>query len=110
MSYQTINLGNIKVFANRKKISLVELADKIGMTYVGLSKVIRENTTTLTTIIKIADVLGVPVQLFFVPESELVGYDGFSIEKYNLLKAENEELKREISELKNKIIRLADRL
>lgn len=109
MQNQTINLENIKLFAQRKKVPLPELADKIGMTYVGLSKIIRENTTTLTTLCKIADVLNVPMQLFFVQGDQLFLVDGFSIERYANLKKENEDLKKEIGDLKDKIIRLSDR-
>lgn len=110
MENQTINLGNIKLFAAKKKLPLTDLADKIGMTYVGLSKIIRENTTTLTTACRIADALGVPVVLFFTPEERLKDMEDFTFESYVSVRRENEALKREIGELKDKIIRLADRL
>jgi transcriptional regulator with XRE-family HTH domain len=110
MENQLIALKNIKYLAAKRRLSISELAGKIDMTYVGLSKIIRENTTTLPTLLKIANVLNVPIQFFFIEEEKVRQMWDFSMEKFFLLQAENEELKKEITELKNKIIRLADRL
>jgi transcriptional regulator with XRE-family HTH domain len=106
---QAIHLENIKLFAQKRKMSLTDLAGKIGMTYVGLSKIIRENTTTLSTVLRIATVLNVPVQFFFTDEQDLDLMEGFSPEKFVALKKENQALQEEIMKLKDKIIRLADR-
>lgn len=102
-------MKNVKFLAERKHMSLTELAEKIGITYVGLSKIIRENTTTLSTLQKLADVFNVPIQAFFMTQDEIIGISDFSFEKYLELKKENEDLKSEISDLKDKIIRLADK-
>lgn len=107
---QKVYLANIKTFVQRRHITLSDLAEKIGMTYVGLAKIIRENTTTLHTLLNIANALNVPVQVFFLEESHLANSIDFSLESYLDIKKENEALKAEISELKNKIIRLADKL
>lgn len=110
MNFRKINLSVIEYFARKRKVSTAELADKIGMTYVGLRKIIRENTTTVATLTKIAEELAIPVQFFFMSEDEIIKYQDFSLEKFADLKSENEKLKAEISELKNKIIRLADKI
>jgi len=110
MHYQTLNLSNIKFFAHKKGVTLSELASKIGMTYVGLSKLIRENTTTLATLGRLSDALDVPVQFFFMSEEDAVKFYDFSLEKFQELRIENDALKTEITELKDKIIRLADKI
>lgn len=103
-------MSNIKVIASRKQMSLTDLAAKLGMTYVGLSKLIRENSTTVTTLEKIAEALNVPIHFFFMSEEEMNGYKDFSLDKYQELLRENAALKKEINDLKDKIIRLADKI
>ena len=58
LHYSGVNMRNVKALADKRHVSLTDLAEKIGITYVGLSKIIRENTTTLTTLQKIADSIG----------------------------------------------------
>lgn len=106
---QTVNLGNIKYFAQKRKMTLSDVAEKVGVTYVGLAKIIRENTTTLSTLVKIATVLNVPVQIFFSSDAEVDAMEGYSYEKFTALLKENAELKKELNDLKDKFIRLADR-
>ena len=110
MLYQKINLHNVKVLARKRQLSMTSLAIMVGMTYVGLTKLIRENTTTLSTIMRISEALNVPVQFFFMDEEELEIYNDFNLERFHMLKDEVDRLKAENMELKDKIIRLADRL
>lgn len=110
MTFREINLHVIEFFCRKRSMSTAELAEKIGMTYVGLRKIIRENTTTVSTLTKIAEELAIPVQFFFMSENEIMKYGDFSLEKFADLKKENEDLKNEIQDLKNRIIRLADKI
>lgn len=59
------NLQKIKVIASAKKIPLKKIADEIGVTPTGLSKIIRDNTTTIRTVERIAAILGVSPAVFF---------------------------------------------
>lgn len=59
------NLQQIKTLASAKKISLKKLSEEIGLTPTGLSKIMRENSTTTATLEKIASVLGVSPAVFF---------------------------------------------
>lgn len=110
MSYSRIHLKNIKTLASKKGLTLTDLANKLGITYVGISKIIRENSTSLSTLTSIADSLDVPLPFFFIEPSELPFYLDFNVDNYKKLKIENEALKKEIDDLKNKIIRLADKI
>ena len=69
MNFREINLKVIEYFCRKRKISTAELASRLGITYVGLRKIIRENTTTVSTLIRIAEELGVPMQFFFMSEA-----------------------------------------
>ena len=107
--YSGINLQNIRYLCARRNITLTDLAEKIGINYVGLSKIIRENTTTLSTLQRISEALRVPVQAFFLSEDELRSVEDFSIERFRELLAENTRLRAEVSDLKDRIIRLAEK-
>lgn len=48
-----------------KKISLVELAEKVGFTYVGLQKALKNNDFRISQLSKIAEVLETPISSFF---------------------------------------------
>ena len=58
------NLKLIKSIATSKNISLQSIADNVGITPTGLSKIIRTNSTSTKTLTKIANILDVPVQTF----------------------------------------------
>lgn len=59
------NLLKIKTIAEEKNIPLKDIADYVGITPTGLSKIFRENSTKTTTLEKIALKLKVPVSVFF---------------------------------------------
>lgn len=60
-----LNLGKIKQLARKKGISLVELSVQLGMSKQSLFKIIRENTTKISTLEQIANYFGVPINYFF---------------------------------------------
>lgn len=60
-----MRLHIIRDIAKEKKITLKELSLRLGMTADGLQKLINRNSTTPETIGKIAEILDVPVILFF---------------------------------------------
>lgn len=69
------NLIKIKEICNRKNITLKELALKVGITEMGLQRIIKTNSTKVDTIEKIAKELNVPIETFFsdkTPKSEMV--------------------------------------
>lgn len=59
------NLTVIKDLCNNKGISIRALSLKIGISHVGLYKIIRTNSTKVETLEKIAEALNVPIILFF---------------------------------------------
>ena len=59
------NLSKIKVLAEKKNISLERVAKESGITSQGLYKIIRENSTKVETLEKIAKSLQVPISVFF---------------------------------------------
>lgn len=58
------NIDNIKVLAAAKKIKLADVATAAGITYQQLNRIMRTQSTTLETLEKIADALGVSVSYF----------------------------------------------
>lgn len=60
-----LNLGKIKQLARQKGIGMLELSEQLGMTQQSLFKIIRENTTKISTLEQIANYFGVPVNYFF---------------------------------------------
>lgn len=59
------NLLRIKEIIREKKLSLRDVAAKVGITEQGLQKLIRENSTKVETLETIAKVLGVSASEFF---------------------------------------------
>lgn len=76
------NLNLIRTIASEKKIQLKEISEKVGLTPGGLQNIMSQNSTKIETLEKIADVLGVPVTVFFTNENENI-----------VLKEENQKLK-----------------
>lgn len=109
MTFQKLNLTNVDSLLRKRKMTKVQLAQKLEMSYVGLLKAIRENSTTLSSLLKIADALDVPVNFFFMSEDELEKVNGFSLERFIALQDEVLTLRKENEDLKNKIIRISDR-
>lgn len=60
-----VNLLKIKDICNRKNITLKELAIKVGITEMGLQRIMKTNSTKVDTLEKIAKALEVPVLIFF---------------------------------------------
>ena len=59
------NLGIIKTIATQRGIPLNELAERVGMTAQSLSKIMREGSTKIETLERIASILGVSPSIFF---------------------------------------------
>lgn len=64
-----INLLIVRDIARQKKISMREIARRVGVTEQGLQKIIRENSTKVDTLEAIAQALDVPVSIFFSDSS-----------------------------------------
>lgn len=60
-----INLLKIKELSKSKKMTLEELADKVGMTKQGIYNLMSKNTCNFSTLSKIAEALGVSESVFF---------------------------------------------
>ncbi len=69
-----VNLNKIKVLAAEKKIGLGDLASEVGITHQALNKILRTNSTSLDTLEKISQALGVSIDSFF--ESGMVIVEG----------------------------------
>ena len=60
-----VNLQLIKKLADEKNILLTDIANELGITQQALSKIIRNNSTKIETLERIALILKVPVTIFF---------------------------------------------
>jgi transcriptional regulator with XRE-family HTH domain len=65
MIKKELELGKIKDILKAKNISISAFSKQLEITDVGLHKIIRTNTTTESTLNKIADLLDVPVSNFY---------------------------------------------
>lgn len=67
------NFDQIKALAAAKKIKLADVATAAGITYQQLNRIVRTQSTSLDTLEKIADALGVPASYFLEsPEVEVI--------------------------------------
>lgn len=60
-----VNLAKIKELAKAKGITIKTLATKVGVTEQGLHQMIKSNSTSVDTLDKISEVLGVNPSIFF---------------------------------------------
>jgi transcriptional regulator with XRE-family HTH domain len=65
------NGNKIRDLYKEKRMSLDELAEKIGMSNTGLHNALRANDFKISTLIKIAEVLNEPISTFFEGNYEL---------------------------------------
>lgn len=59
------NLQLVKTLAEKKGISIIELAQRVGISEQQVHLMVRNNSTKIITLEKIAQVLEVPVTIFF---------------------------------------------
>ena len=85
------NFDKIKVLATAKKIKLADVATAAGISYQQLNRIIHSQSTSLETMGKIAEVLGVPAS-YFVDENVgdfiAVGADSPGAGKDNIVNAD----------------------
>lgn len=60
-----MNFNKIKILAKEKKITLSDIASKIGMTQEGFSRSLSDENLKVTSLEKIAEILKVDVREFF---------------------------------------------
>lgn len=75
-----MNYELIEILRNRKKIPKMEFYSKVGMTHKGFNQMVENNSIKVSTLNKIADVLGVPVGSFFESHTTVggdIGQDNF---------------------------------
>ncbi len=65
------NLKLIKKLCVDKNITIVDLSMKVGITPVGLHRIINTNSTKVDTLEKIANILEVPITVFFQEDNNL---------------------------------------
>lgn len=66
-----VNLLKIKDLAKSKKIALNDVADQLGMTPQALSRMIKDNSTKVSTLEKICEIFDVPIGYFFNSDVEI---------------------------------------
>lgn len=66
-----VNLLKIKELAKAKKIALNDVADQLGMTPQALSRMIKDNSTKVSTLEKICEIFDVPIGYFFNSDVEI---------------------------------------
>lgn len=117
-------LSKIKELCVQKGITLKSIAEEADLTENGLQKIIKNNSTKIETLAKIAKALGTPITTFFI-EGELaeetkvgeiakenlhstIANSNNLLNEYNLQKKRIEELKELLND-KNKIIKLLEK-
>lgn len=91
------NLSNIRELCIQKNITLKELSEEIGISQNGLQRILKDNSTRIDTLEKIASFFEVPITYFFQDDEEGVSE---TVE----LKTENENLKKRIAELEEELL------
>lgn len=64
-----VNLGKIKKMATERGITLESLSQKAGISPQAMSRIMRTNSTSIDTLEKIAEALGVSPAVFFESET-----------------------------------------
>lgn len=123
-----MNYSRIKRIAEQKKISLKDLCRNIHISEPGFYKMLNKNEMKISTLEKICQVLNVPISIFFDEEfSMLIKENKVNKENeaeshvkdssehaHELLKrildlqSENNQLRKELNEAKDKIINLLE--
>jgi len=100
------DLSIIKTICDTRNISIIELAKKVGISSVGLYRVINTNSTKVSTLEKIATALDVPINIFF---DEINDEHDIIVKKLNiqifLQDILIEQRNRKISELLNELLK-----
>ncbi len=102
-------LHKIRDLCDSRKLSLKELAEKIGLTQSGIQYIFKENNTKVDTLEKIAKALEVPASIFFddgTPEDLILRLKTLEEEK-RILEKDNELNRYKIGE-NNYLISLYD--
>jgi len=103
------NLQKIKVIAKERGITISELAEQLGMTPQAVHLMVRENSTKTDTLERVAQILQVPITVFFDEEKETIKQtqngesgnrlaggnfiEGFNLEEHDELIRLREEVK-----------------
>lgn len=74
-----MNYDEIKVLCDRQRIPIKELAAKCGITEAGLHQMLRNQSMRIDILEKIAEVLSVPVSVFFSTAPTGTGNTGTAI-------------------------------
>lgn len=90
------NLQKIRELARQKKISLNEVASRVGITPQALSRSIRANSTTFSTAEKIASVLGVSVAAFSDAAAPSDGLSKDNVPNLNVFRNMIKEVVKEV--------------
>lgn len=99
-----MNYNRLKTLLTQKRINVPALANEIGMSKPGLYLAIEKERLTVDILEKIAEVLEVPIYVFFDE-----GQPTFNMKKYEELQAQYEELNERIKD-KKRLIRLTNKL
>ncbi|HNQ82246.1 MAG TPA: helix-turn-helix transcriptional regulator [Bacteroidales bacterium] len=94
----------IKQYAREKKISLAELAERIGYTESGFHKAVANNTLKTDKLIKIAEVLSISLESFIKSEDVLRMATALNKNKIEL-KPDNETFNRDLIESQERMMR-----
>ncbi len=66
-----LNLSKIKSLQRQKGMTSQQVADELGITIQALCKMVRENTTKISTLEEVAKLFGVPISYFFDDEATM---------------------------------------
>lgn len=112
-----VRLERIRAIAKEKRVQLKEIAEYIGITPAGMQHILNSNTTSVTTLLRIANYLKVPISVFFdqdieIQDKSMMGKESakedeiLSESENDSLSADIEALKYEIDSLKKRVLKL----
>lgn len=109
------DLSKIEILAKEKNISLKSLAERAGITYQALNKLIRNNSTKVETLVSISEALGVSPTYFFGLEQQHIEISPAAADylrekdrRIEELVAENQRLKYDLNNQKKEVARQDD--
>lgn len=100
------NLMRIKTLAESRKISVRELAERVGVKENQIHVMCRTNSTKIDTLERIAQILGVPISYFFDEPKELRQAGRDYVERGNIEHnggATDDDFRERIAELKSQL-------
>lgn len=112
-----LNVNKINLLREQRKVTQSQLAQKIGISVVGLQQALKKGDFKISLLLRIADYFKVPVSYFFdelalmdAPVSGVTQVANGNRQSMVVQTAGEERCRRELEEARKKIIELQDEI